>query len=147
MANINVVIAEGNLTRAAELSRWNDGTPYCRFTIANNESYKDRNGQWQDIPSFIDCLCKGSYAEAMAKHLLKGRRVTVTGRLKQQQWTDSQGNRRSSIIVKVSESSLAPFGNSSFRPVQEQQPCDYADSSSPETYSVDMFDGSEEIPF
>lgn len=146
MANINVVIAEGNLTRAAELSRWSDGTPYCRFTIANNESYRDRNGQWQDIPSFIDCLCRGSYAEAMAKHLLKGRRITVTGRLKQQVWTDSQGNRRTSVIVKVSEISLAPFGNASFRPVQEQHPDSHEDSG-PEIYGGDMFDGSEEIPF
>ena len=41
MANINHVIVEGNLTKAAELSRWSDGTPYIRFTIANNEYYKN----------------------------------------------------------------------------------------------------------
>ena len=147
MATINSVIVEGNLVRAAELSRWGDGTPYCRFTVASNESYKDQNGQWQDIPSFIDCLCKGPYAESMAKHLLKGRRITVQGRLKQQRWTDDAGNKKSAIVVKVSEISLAPFGNNNFRPSQEQQaPSDYVDTQ-PETYSDDMFDGSEEIPF
>lgn len=108
MSNINTVVIEGNLVKAAELSRWNDGTPYCRFTIANNESYKDKDGNWIDIPSFIDCMAKGSYAEAMSKHLLKGRRVTVSGRIKQNRWKDESGNTRSAIIIKVQEISLAP---------------------------------------
>ena len=147
MATINSVIVEGNLVKAAELSRWSDNTPYCRFTIASNESYKDQNGQWQDLPSFIDCLVKGAYAESMAKHLLKGRRVTVQGRLKQQRWTDTAGTKRTAIVVKVTEISLSPFGTNNFRPAQEQQsPSDYVENE-PESYSNDMFDGSEEIPF
>ena len=40
MANINQVVLEGNLTASAVLSRWGDGTPYVRFTIANNEYFK-----------------------------------------------------------------------------------------------------------
>ena len=60
MGNINNIVLEGNLTAAAILSRWTDGTPYCRFTIANNESYKNQDGQWQDITSFIDCQVKGA---------------------------------------------------------------------------------------
>ena len=110
MSNINQVVLEGNLTAAATLSRWTDGTAYCRFTIASNESYKNQNGQWQDIVSFIDCQMKGSYAEAMAKHLLKGRRVTVAGRIKQNRWTDEQQQKHSAIYIKVSEVSLAPTG-------------------------------------
>lgn len=108
MGNINHVVLEGNLTAAATLSRWNDGTAYCRFTIANNESYKDQNGQWQDIVSFFDCQIKGAYAEAMAKHLLKGRHITVDGRMKQNRWTDEAGQKHSVVYLKVSEISLAP---------------------------------------
>ena len=70
MSNINNVVIEGNLVKAAELSRWNDGTPYCRFTIANNESYKDKDGNWTDITSFFDCMLRGNYGESMSKHLL-----------------------------------------------------------------------------
>lgn len=119
MSNINVVVIEGNLTRAAELSRWNDGTPYCKFTIANNESYKDPAGQWKDNVSFIDCMCKGNYAESMSKHLLKGRRVTITGRLKQTRWQDEGGTNRSSITVKVQNISLVPV-NSNKNEVQHE---------------------------
>ena len=154
MANVNIAVVEGNLTQAATLSRWGDGTAYCRFTVANNEYYK-KGEKYESIPSFFDCQVKGPYAEAMAKHLLKGRRVTVTGRLKQNRWTDEQGIKHSAVFIKVSEISLAPFGNNSFRPNQqtgqqndnyEQMPeenygsqSDYSDGS--------MFDGQEEIPF
>lgn len=151
MANINQVVVEGNLTKSAELSHWNDGTAYIRFTIANNEYYKKENGEYDSIPSFIDCQCKGAYAEAMAKHLLKGRRVTVSGRLKQQRWTDDQGNKHSAIVVRVAEISLAPFGNNSFRPSESAQQAseDINNSYQPpaDSYDADMFDGSEDIPF
>ena len=101
MGNINRVVVEGNLTQSAELSRWTDGTPYSRFTIAYNDSYKNRDtGEWQSIPSFFDCMCKGNYAEAMSKHLLKGRRISVEGKLKQQTWTDDQGIRHSKVIIR-----------------------------------------------
>ena len=70
MSNINSVIIEGNLTKAAELSSWGNGTPYCRFTIANNESYKDEQGNWVDIPSFFDCILKGNYAKRHLKAVL-----------------------------------------------------------------------------
>ena len=116
MGNINTVIIEGNLTKAAELSRWSNGTPYCRFTIANNESYKDESGNWIDIPSFFDCVMKGNYAEAMHKHLLKGRHVTVQGRLKQNKWKDEGGVNHFAVIIKVEELSLAP---GSFQPKEE----------------------------
>lgn len=117
MSNINYVVVEGNLTKAAELSHWADGTPYCRFTIATNESYKDKDGNWVDIASFIDCMCRGGYAESMHKHLLKGRHLTVSGRLKQNRWKDEGGNTKSAIFVKVDNISLAP-GN--FHAKQEQ---------------------------
>ena len=152
MANINHVIVEGNLTKAAELSRWSDGTPYIRFTIANNEYYKKENGEYESIPSFFDCQCKGAYAEAMSKHLLKGRRITVDGRLKQQRWIDDQGIKHSATVIRVKEISLSPFGNNSFRPSDESQQNEErryeADNYQPENnYDASMFDDSEEIPF
>ena len=152
MANINHVIVEGNLTKAAELSRWSDGTPYIRFTIANNEYYKNGNGEYESIPSFFDCQCKGAYAESMSRYLLKGRRITVEGRLKQQRWTDDQGVKHSAVVVRVKEISLSPFGNNSFRPSEEGQQNEARryeeDNYQPENnYDASMFDDSEEIPF
>ena len=143
MANINVVVIEGNLTKAAELSRWQDGTPYIRFTIANNEYYKNQNGEYDSIASFIDCQCKGAYAETMSKHLLKGRRITVTGRLKQHRWKDEQGLSHSAIVVKVSEISLTPQQKTSAE--SEAQP--FQAVPDVDSQPADMFDEDTSIPF
>ena len=153
MGNMNRVIVEGNLTQSAELSRWTDGTPYIRFTIAYNDSYKNKQtGEWDSIPSFFDCQCKGPYAEDMSKHLLKGRRISVEGKLKQQTWTDDQGIKHSRVIIRVDNISLSPFGNNSFRPSEEGQQNEARryeeDNYQPENnYDASMFDNSEEIPF
>ena len=154
MGFINHVVVEGNLTQSAELSRWTDGTPYIRFTIAYNDSYKNKDtGEWESIPSFFDCQCKGNYAEAMSKHLLKGRRISVEGKLKQQSWTDDQGIKHSRVIIRVENISLAPFGNNSFRPsesAQAQQNAGYDyQNTEPENYDASMFDDQmpDDIPF
>ena len=148
MGNINRVIVEGNLTQSAELSRWTDGTPYIRFTIAYNDAYKNKEtGDWQSIPSFFDCQCKGAYAEAMSKHLLKGRRVTVEGKIKQQSWTGDDGIRHSKVIIRVENISLSPFGNNSFRPSEEAQQQAESYQMPPENYDPSMFDNQEDIPF
>lgn len=142
MANINQVVLEGNLTASAVLSRWGDGTPYVRFTIANNEYFKTSEGKYDSIPSYIDCIVKGNYAESMSKYLLKGRHLSVTGRLKQNRWQDEQGNKRSAVVVKVSEISLAPTGNG-----QHSEQPDNVPVEPPADVGNDMFDGNEEIPF
>lgn len=142
MANINQVWLEGNLTASAVLSRWGDGTPYVRFTIANNEYFKTSEGKYDSIPSYIDCIVKGNYAESMSKYLLKGRHLSVTGRLKQNRWQDEQGNKRSAVVVKVSEISLAPTGNG-----QHSEQPDNVPVEPPADVGNDMFDGNEEIPF
>ena len=138
MSNINFVVIEGNLVKAAELSRWSNGTPYCKFTIANNESYKDDQGNWTDIPSFFDCIIKGNYGESMHKHLLKGRRVTVTGRLKQNKWKDENGNQHYSVVIKVADISLAP---GSFQPKDDQQ-----QNGAPRFKPVNQNDYENQIP-
>jgi single-strand DNA-binding protein len=151
MSNINSVIIEGNLVKAAELSRWSDGTPYCRFTIANNESYKDKDGNWVDIPSFFDCMMRGNYAESMSKHLLKGRRVTVQGRLKQNKWKDEAGVNHFAVIIKVTELSFAP---GAFQPKEPGADGNYAGAGNYENnppaddnYSSQDFTIPDEIPF
>lgn len=153
MSNINSVIIEGNLTKAAELSRWANGTPYCKFCIANNESYKDEQGNWVDIPSFFDCVMKGNYAESMSKHLLKGRWVLVEGRLKQNRWKDEAGNNHYAVVLKVENLRFAP---GSFQAKEGQQQdagyggaANYQQSApaADENYSSQDFNIPDEIPF
>lgn len=118
MGNINHIVIEGNIVKNAELSRWPNGTPYCKFTIAHNKSYKDKDGNWIDIGNFFDCRVNGNYAESMFKYLLKGKHLTVEGELTQSRWKDENGNSHSMIAINVTKLSFAP---GSFTPKDQTQ--------------------------
>ena len=44
-------------------------------------------------------ICFGTQAETAAKHLSKGDKVMVEGRLQLDQWEDKDGNKRESIDI------------------------------------------------
>lgn len=151
MSNLNCAILEGHLVRAAESSYFQDGTPYCNFSIANNESYKKADGTWENIPSYFDCTMKGKYAEAMAKHLLKGRGVRVVGRLKQQRW-EKDGQKFSRVVIKVQELFLSPMQNSDGSNYQQNNQNYSAPEKEPQEFSASFneepeFNMPEDIPF
>lgn len=147
MGNINSVFIEGNLTKAAELSRWSNGTPYCKFNIAHNESYKDDAGNWVDIPSFFDCVIKGNYAEAMYKHLFKGRWVLVEAHLKQNRWKDNEGVNHYAVNLVVENLRFAPGSFQSKENQEEQQQSFNNPAPSDEQYNYDENYTDSEIPF
>lgn len=147
MSNLNVTVLEGHLVKNAELGYFSDQSAYCNFSIANNESYKNQNGEYENIPSFFDCSIKGKYAETMCKNLLKGRGITIVGRLKQSRW-EKDGQKYSRVYIKVQEIHLSPMAatnggtaSHTFQPMKQQ---DYY----PENLDVDIGDDEPEfIPF
>ena len=154
MSNLNCSIIEGHLVRAAESSYFRDGTPYCNFSIANNESYKKQDGTWENIPSYFDCTMKGKYAEVMAKHLLKGRGVRVVGRLKQQRW-EKDGQKFSRVVIKVQELYLSPLqNNENSGNYQQNYQQNHAPEKVPQEFNADfnfepefVMPEGEDIPF
>ena len=46
--SVNKVILLGNLGKDPELKYTPSGTPVAKVTIATNERFKDKSGEWQD---------------------------------------------------------------------------------------------------
>lgn len=100
--DINQVVLVGRLTRDAELRYTNSGTAVASLSIACNEAVKQNDGSWQEQGHFFDCTLWGKQAESVNQYLTKGRQVAITGRLKQDTWTDQQsGQNRSKVIINV----------------------------------------------
>lgn len=53
MSDLNLTVLTGRLTKNAEMSYTQNGNCICKFTLANNESRKDNNGEWYDVASFL----------------------------------------------------------------------------------------------
>lgn len=100
MAGYNRIIIIGNLTRDPELRQLQSGTTVCRFGIASNRQFKNRQtgAVTQDV-CFIDVDVWGAQAESCNQYLQKGRPVLVEGRLKFDSWKDAEGQTRSKHCI------------------------------------------------
>lgn len=75
---MQTLIIAGNVGKDAVLRRTNEGEPVLGFSIAVDNG-KDREGK--DRPStWFDCAVWGKRAEGLAKHIVKGSKLTVSGR-------------------------------------------------------------------
>lgn len=103
---INHIIIAGRLTAKPELKHTPSGYAVMRLCIAHNESKKDQQGNWQDIPHYIDCVIWGEYAEKIEPKLSKGLIVIAQGRLSTQAYQDPQGIKRKNVEVVINSLSI-----------------------------------------
>ena len=101
MASFNKIILVGNLTRDPQLSYTPANTAVCKFGIATNYKWKDREGNAREEVCFVDCTVFGKAGETFNQYMTKGRSVLVEGRLKLDQWTTPEGDKRSKHEVIV----------------------------------------------
>ena len=101
MAGYNRVVLVGNLTRDPQLSYTPANTPLCKFGLATNRKWKDREGNPQEEVCYVDCALFGRGAEVFNQYMSKGRPVLVEGRLQYQQWATPEGDKRSKHEVIV----------------------------------------------
>jgi|TARA_Y100000361_G_scaffold154001_1_gene177664 single-strand DNA-binding protein len=103
--NVNFWVGCGRLTRDAEASVTKKGTSMSKFRLAVNDR---RN----DDTLFLNVLCFGKMAESLNEHLTKGRLVSVTGKVKVDEYEDKNGAMRSSVCIMADDISLGPNAGS-----------------------------------
>ena len=86
---------------APELRYSSSGTAFTKFAVALYAGKND-DGSYKDS-HFIDVVCFGDMAEAVAEQINKGDRVTVVGRLQQNRWETDEGQKRSKIEIVADE--------------------------------------------
>ena len=99
---LNKVFLYGNLTRDPELRALPSGQNLVSFGIATNRTYKDKNGQKQEVAEFHNIVAFGRPAEIIAQYMKKGRPLFVEGRLQTRSWDDKESgkkNYRTEIVV------------------------------------------------
>ncbi len=101
MASYNRIVMMGNLTRDPQLSYTPANVAVCKFGLATNRKFKDREGNQRDETCFVDCTLFGRGGETFNQYMSKGRPVLVEGRLHLNQWTTPEGEKRSKHEVIV----------------------------------------------
>ena len=108
--NLNHFTVSGNLTREPELRSVGADKSVTSFTIAHNTKFKTSDGEAKEEVTFIDCEAWGRQGEIAAQFLTKGSMVIVEGRIKQDNWTDKDGQKRSKLKISVDRVHLVPRG-------------------------------------
>lgn len=113
---INKVILIGNLGKDPELKQLQGGQSVCSFSLATSESYKDKQGEWQEKTEWHNVTCWGLLAERADK-LSKGEKVYIEGKITTRKWQDKDGNDRySTEIVANSIRRVSPKINTDVAP-------------------------------
>ena len=92
--SINKVILIGNLGKDPEVKYTPQGTPVAKLTLATNERFKDKSGEWQDRTEWHNVVLWQRLAEIAGEYLKKGSKVYVEGRLQTRSWDDKQTNQK-----------------------------------------------------
>lgn len=92
--SVNRVTIVGNLGADPKLHDGAGSKAVCYFSVATNESYRDKNGQIQTHTEWHSVTAFGKLAELSAKFLQKGSHVYLEGRLRTEEYVGGFGERR-----------------------------------------------------
>lgn len=97
----NKIILAGNLTRDIEVRYTPSGSAIGNTAIATSRKFKSQTGEQKEEVLFVDITFFGRTAEIANQYLRKGSKVLVDGRLRLEQWTATDGSKRSKHTVTV----------------------------------------------
>jgi single-strand DNA-binding protein len=88
--SVNKVILVGNLGKDPEVKYTPSGTAVAKFSLATNEGYKDKAGQWQERTEWHNIVAWQRLAEIVGEYVKKGSKVYIEGRLQTSSWDDKE---------------------------------------------------------
>lgn len=126
---INNVCISGNV--CADCEKFTAGeTPAISFAIAVNEYSKDK-----EFTNFFDCVIFGNRAKGVAPYIVKGAKVFITGRLRQDRWEAEDGTNRSRVRIIVSDLDF-----SIAKKVEDKEPAEPAKKGKKKDASADAWE-------
>ena len=99
--SVNKAILVGRLGRDPETRYTSGGQAVANFTLATDETYKDRSGERQKRTEWHRVVLWGKLAEIAQQYLKKGTLVYIEGRIQTRQWEDKRDGQKKSTTEIV----------------------------------------------
>ena len=145
MANdLNLVVLIGNCVRDVAISYTQGGMCIGKLSLASNRSVK-RNNQWESEVSYFDVTIFGKTAENLQQYLTKGKKIAVSGILKQDRW-EKDGNKYSKVGIVANAVQLIGSNGQNQPTTGFYSPIPTNNTSEAENSTVDDSAGFEEFP-
>jgi len=105
---VNKVILLGNAGRDAEMRSTSAGKSVANFSLAINQSFRDKkDGNVQRV-EWVRCVAWGKLAEIAERFVTKGKQVFVEGRLQTRRFEDREGSPKT--VTEMVVASLRVLG-------------------------------------
>ena len=100
----NKVSLIGRIGKTPELQKVGSSKDYAltKFSLATNENYKDKNGQWHDNTQWHNLVAWGKTAERIASLITKGQEVMIEGRIVNNSY-EKNGEKRFTTDIEVAD--------------------------------------------
>jgi len=97
--SVNKVILVGRMGRDPEVRYTSSGQAVANFSVAADETYRDRAGERQKRTEWHKIVVWGKQAEIAQKYLKKGSLIYLEGRIQTREYTDRDQNKRTSFEI------------------------------------------------
>lgn len=124
---VNKVILVGNLGKDPEIKTLDNGTKLASFTLATTESYKDKEGNYQDQTEWHRIVAWRWLADLTEKSLKKGSKVYIEGKLSTRSY-EQDGIQKYTTDIIAREIITMSKGEGSYNspPIPDQEPMQQA---------------------
>jgi single-strand DNA-binding protein len=137
--SVNRVILVGRLGHDPSF-RSTAGAGMCNFSLATDETFKDRAGERQKRTEWHKVVIWGKLADIAKQYLHKGSLVYLEGKIQTREW-EKDGQKRTAVEIVVSTMRMLGDGNAA-----KAQPSQAPSSDRPETDGP-YVPTDEDIPF
>lgn len=148
---LNHITIMGRLTRDPELRRTGSGTAVVSFSVAVERDFPNKDTGERDV-DFINCVAWRHTGEFVSKYFEKGSMIVVAGRLQIRNWTDDNGNKRTTAEIVAEDVYFGgPKKESSYNSTPSYTGDKYGTYAPlPPRFKVEKFDDDEydaQLPF
>lgn len=140
--SINKVILIGNLGGDPEVRYLEQDRVVANVSLATSETYTDKQGNRVTQTEWHRLEMWDNLAKIAEKYLTKGKQVYVEGKIKTDQWTDKDGNNKSTVRIRVN--TLQMLGN---REGEAPKPAEPPTQSKPEAPAAPPELNDDGLPF
>lgn len=90
----NKVQLIGRLGQDPEIVNFSNGNKIAKFSLATDDSYKDKNGNKVERAHWHNIIVRGGLVNVVENYISKGKEIAIEGKLTNRSYEDKNGNQR-----------------------------------------------------
>ena len=97
----NKVQLIGRLGQEPEIITFQDGSKIAKFSMATDDSYKDKQGNKVERAYWHNIIIKGGLVSVVESYIKKGQEIAVEGKLTNRSYETKEGEKRNLTEIMV----------------------------------------------